>query len=587
MGEYPSLPAILLESADRWGAKTALLHKVKGQYQPISYLDLLRNVHEAAAALVSCGAKAGHRIAIMGENCPEWAYCDWAILSLGAITVPIYPTFLRDQVGHILADSGATLVIAGDPKCAERIQEASEKYGLSVVVILLSGEYPGTLSFHRAISDGKDTVLTYETWRQGCQLTRPQDIATLIYTSGTTGDPKGAELTHEAFTFLCKAIVANLPIDHRDRFFSFLPLSHVYERMAGHFLPISCGAEIAYAGSLRSLAQDIIEAKPTVILAVPRFLESVKAKVEQVALESPWPKKNLFCAQRSRGAERLRHNLRPVGPFGGLLDKLVSSKIREKFGGRLRFFVSGGAALPTAVAEFYGAFGIQILQGYGLTETAPVISVNHPDRSVYTSVGEILPGVEVRIASDGEVLMRGPSRMVGYYNKPEETAAMIDEEGWLHTGDLGRLENNRLWITGRKKEIIVLANGKNVSPTTIESRLKGSPLIDEAMIVGDDEEYIAALLVPNFENLRHFCQSHGLSSSHQHEMVEYAQVRDRIKADVDEVNRELPDYERVKRWKLMPEGWSIESGEITPTMKLKRGFIKEKWAHEIEALHKR
>lgn len=585
--KYESLPVMLLESADRWSSKTALLYKVRGKYQQVLYRDLLHRVHEVAAALLSAGVSPGDHVAIMSENCPEWAYVDWAVLSLGAVTVPLYPTLMPEQIGHILSDCGAKVVIVGDAKLSERVKEAADRRELKLVQIILHGESAGCLPLHRLISEGKDTTLTYETWREGCKLVNSEECATLIYTSGTTGEPKGAMIRHESFTFLCKAILANLPISQSDRFFSFLPLSHVYERMAGHFLPISCGAEIAYCESLRSMAADIIQSKPTVILAVPRFLESVKSRIESSVVESTWLKRKLFEMQRSRGKQRLNNKLRPCGFLCGLLDKLVASKVRDRFGGNLRFFVSGGAALPNEVAEFYGSFGLLILQGYGLTETAPVMSVNHPERNVYSSVGEVLPGVEVMISADREILMRGPSKMMGYYNRPQETSDMIDADGWLHTGDLGKLENNRLWVTGRKKEIIVMANGKNVSPTEVEAMLKRSPYIDEAMALGDDDDWISALIVPNFELLKHFCQAQGLSSAHQGDIVENRQVIALIKEQVDALNKELPDYERVKRWKLMPEPWSMETGEITPTMKLKRGPIAEKYAAIIADLRKK
>src|SRR5581483_1098542 len=584
MPTYRTLPQMLLDSCERWSSKPALWHKLRGKYSAVSYGQLARRVHEAAAGLVTCGVKPGDRVAIMSENCPEWAYCDWAILSLGAQTVPIYPTLMPEQVGHILQDSGAVVAVAGDARCAEKIRTACKERNLNVVEIVLHGDAAGALPLHRIVDEGKDTPLTFETWKEGCALVDANDVATIIYTSGTTGEPKGAVLDHKAFTFLCEAILNNLPISQNDRFFSFLPLSHVYERMAGHFLPISCGAEIAYCESLRSMAADIVQAQPTVILAVPRFLESVKTRIESAAIEGSWLKRTLMNMQLSRGAERLKHRLRPVGAFGGTLDKLVGAKVRERFGGKLRFFVSGGAALPPDIAEFYGAFGILILQGYGLTETAPVISVNHPDRSVYQSVGEVIPGVEVQIASDGEILMRGPSRMQGYYNRPDETALVIDKDGWFHTGDLGRLDGNRLWITGRKKEIIVMANGKNVSPTELESRLKRSPWIDEVMVLGDDQDLISALIVPNFELVRSVCQSNHLSVSHQSEMVEYPVIVEKLKEEINKANAQLPDYEKIKRWTLLSESWTIESGEITPTLKLKRAFIKEKYAAVIQNL---
>ncbi|MBL1149225.1 MAG: long-chain fatty acid--CoA ligase [Armatimonadetes bacterium] len=582
-----TLPEMLLTSCEKYAAKPAMLRRSGSGFEPITYAALEKMVHEYAAGLSANEVRAGDRVAIYSENSVEWAVLDWAVLSLGAITVPIYPTLLAEHVAYILRDSGAKMIFAGETKLAQRALEAVGDLSGSVVVVSMEQTVPGTYSLRAMVDDGKATPLSLETWKEGCLLVQPSDVATIIYTSGTTGEPKGVVLDHRAFVFQCDAIVKNLPVDSRDRFLSYLPLSHVYERTAGHFLPISCGAEIAYAGSLRTLAQDIITAKPTILLAVPRFLDSVRNKILAAVEQKGGLGKRLFAMTLSRAKARIANKLRPVGLFGGLLDSLVSSKVREKFGSRLRFCVSGGAALPAELAEFFGAFGILVLQGYGLTETAPVISVNHPDRNRYDSVGEILPGVEVRIADDGEILMRGPSRMIEYYNRPEDTAAAIDQEGWFHTGDIGRMEGNRLWITDRKKDIIVMANGKNVSPAAIENALKMSAYVEEAMALGDDQDYIAALIVPNFEVLKIVCQERGLGALEPHEMVEHPAFRDLFRQEIESINRRLPSHERVKKWALMADRWTQETGELTPTMKVKRKAVREKYAAIVDDLMER
>ncbi|MCH8275192.1 MAG: long-chain fatty acid--CoA ligase [Armatimonadetes bacterium] len=584
MTEQQTLPALLLESCRHWGSKPALWHRVKREFQPVTYDELLRRVHGTAAGLATCGVKAGTKVAVMSENCLEWALVDWAALSMGAVVVPLYPTLMPAQIAYILKDSGATVAFAGDLKLAKRMEEAVQEEGLETLVIVMGGNPDGHLSLNRILEDGKSTAFSMDTWREGCRLVRPDDLATIIYTSGTTGEPKGAMLTHRALTFVCYAVTAALPIDQNDRFLSFLPLSHVYERTAGHFLPISCGAEIYYAQSLRTLMQDIISARPTVMLTVPRFLDSVRNKITSAAEDSPGFKKRLFHALLKRGRDRLKNDFRPVGMFGGLLDRLVGRRVRERFGGELRFFASGGAALPPDLAEFYGAFGILILQGYGLTETSAVVSINHPARSRYDSVGEVVRGVEVRIADDGEILTRGPAIMTGYHSKPEETKEALDEEGWFHTGDIGRMEGKRLWITDRKKDIIVLANGKNVAPAGVEACLKSSHYIEEALVIGDGMEYIAALIVPMFESLKRFCQEQGLDASHQGEMIEYPEVKELFRQEVHKANATIPDYERVKRHCLVPERWTQQTGELTPTLKVKRAVIHGKYAGLIASL---
>lgn len=583
MSEHQSLASMLIHSCERWAPKPALLFKLRGTYQAVSYAEFEKEVYRAACVLQSMGVTKGSIVSIFSENSKDWAILDWAALTLGAVIVPIYPTLLEDQVGFILKDSDAMVVFAGDAKLAEIAEKACATSKANCTVAVLHGASAGRISYPELLLVG-NSDLSFDDWKSGTNNIQSNDLATIIYTSGTTGIPKGAELTHGAFTFLCDTVIRNLPVTQSDRFLSFLPLCHVYERMAGHFLPVSVGAEIAYSESLRTLAQDIISAKPTILLTVPRFLESVRNKILTSVAEGPSWKRKLFHIAASRGLERMRAGLKPVGFLGGLLDKMVGSRIRERFGGRLRFLVSGGAALPADLAEFFAAFGIRVIQGYGLTETAPVISINHPDRSIHTSVGEVLAGIEVRIADDNEILMKGPSMMRGYHNNPEDTAAAIDSNGWFHTGDLGRLEGSRLWITGRKKDLIVMSNGKNIGPERIENLLKASPYIEEVMVFGDDMEYLAALIVPVHEMLKHFCHQSELDTSHLNEMVEYQQVRELIKEEIDKVNKQLPEFERVKKFAVLPCAWTQETGEITPTMKVKRAVIREKFAKEIASL---
>mgnify|MGYP001300103973 CR=1 FL=1 len=581
MLQQKSLPVAMLESCERHRTKPALLYRVRGEFQSISYEEFRKKVFEIASGLRANGISAGDRVAIQAENSKEWGLIDWAVLSLGAVTVPIYPTLLADQVGYLLKDSGSKLIFAGDSKLQSKAHSAISAEELTTRIVVIDGPRPNLESI---IEDGRASGWSESEWEQGARTVDPESLATLIYTSGTTGEPKGVMLTHANFTFLCEAIRESLPADHRDRFLSFLPLSHVYERMAGHFLPIYLGADIAYAESLRTLAQDITIAKPTILLTVPRFTEGVKSKITQTVQEGSGLKKKLFSIVVSRGAERIKNKMRPVGFMGGLLDKLVGAKIRERLGGRIRFMVSGGAALPTDVAEFYGAFGILLLQGYGLTETSPVISLNHPDRNDPSSVGEVLPGIECKIADDGEILMRGASLMKGYYNKPEETAEAIDRDGWFHTGDLGRMAGNRLWITGRKKDIIVMANGKNVGPERIENMIKSSDYVEEAMVFGDDMEYLAALVVPDFENLKHFAEAKGLDIGHNEDLVEHPAVREMFKSQIDRVNKSLPDFEKVQRFKVMSDRWTQETGELTPSLKVKRRVIREKFGDAMRQL---
>ena len=585
MANHHTLPSMLRESCRRFASKPAHLVRVKSKFEPITYGELLDKVVEVAGGLVALGVKKGDVIAIFAESSSEWSIADWAITSLGAISVPIFPTLMPDTIGYILKDSDSKIVFVGDTKLLKKFEAAVLETNLQVLPIVMEGE--ASYTWAKLLEDGKAQEFNADKWNAIADTVEPDDVAAIIYTSGTTGEPKGAVLTHQAFAYQCAMVRKNLPVDEKDRFLSFLPMSHVYERMGGHYFPISAGCEVAFAESLKSLANDILVSKPTVITVVPRFLENVRTKILAAMEDAPGLRKRLFSMALAQGKKRLQNDGKPVGLLGGLLDKLVGSKIREKFGGRVRFMVSGGAALPQDIAEFYGAFGIKLLQGYGLTETAPVISLNHPDRNRPDSVGEILEGLEVKIATDGEIIMKGPTRLLRYHNKPEETAASIDEDGYFHTGDIGKLQGNRLWITDRKKDILVLSNGKNVAPAAIESRLKSSPYIEEAMVIGDGMDHIAALIVPCFDTLNHVAQQHGINTSPHHEMIAHPEIIAVIKKEIEAANKQIADFEKVKDYRLLSEPWTVDTGEITPSLKVKRPVIREKFADIIAELKRR
>ncbi|MCA1996239.1 MAG: long-chain fatty acid--CoA ligase [Armatimonadetes bacterium] len=560
-----SLPGMLRNSCERHREKPAMLHHEGGAFRPMSYRRLWEEIGRYAAALRSLGVESGDRVNIQSENCVQWALAFWGCQRLGAIVVPIYPTLPAEMSRHIVRDCGARIVLAGSPEQAAKVEPLDD-----VRAVLLKGPQDSLSA-------------TAESWEGPVpeEEVRPDEIAMIIYTSGTTGLPKGAMLRHDSFTILCRSIREALPIRDTDVFLSFLPMSHVYEAVAGQVLPISVGATIAYAQSLRSLASDMVEVRPTIMLCVPRVLEAMRDRIVEAATKAPPLRRRLFQMALRQGS--LRAQGRPA-PLAGVLDRLVGAKIRERTGGRIRFFVSGGAALPPAVAEFYAAFRLMVLQGYGLTETTAVVSVNHPDDNRPHTVGPPIPCNEVKIAEDGEILFRGPARMVGYYNMPEETAAAIDEEGWFHTGDLGRFEDGSLVITDRKKDLIVLGNGKNVAPQPIENRLRESPLIADAVVVGDGRDHIAALIVPDFHALRQRAGAAAAKLSDQ-ELAESEAARTLIKAEVAKVNQELADYEKVKRHTILDHPFTIEGGELTPTMKVKRNVVRERYASLIDWMY--
>jgi long-chain acyl-CoA synthetase len=571
------------------GEKPALLVKREKQYRPITYTELGRRVYAFARALHELGVRKGDRVAILAENCPEWAITDWATLCLGAITVPIYPTLTAPQVSEILRDSEPKVLVVSDKKQRRKACEAVEGTGLNPQMICIEPDSGSeTPSFEQMLN--QPGALTESELRALVDASQPDDIITFIYTSGTTGEPKGAMLTHRNLISNIEAVLELIDWRPDDVFLSFLPLSHVFERMGGHFLPIYAGLTIAYAESLFTLANDMVEVKPTLMLGVPRFYASVMDRILASVRQMPPLRQKLFyrmlevgkvyaqCWREGRSAPlgvRLQH---------AILDKLVAAKIRERVGGRLRYFVSGGAALPKEVAEFFHAFGILIIEGYGLTETSPVLTVNPPRAPRFGSVGKPIRGVEIKIAEDGEILAHGPNIMLGYYKKPEATAAAIDPDGWFHTGDVGHMDaDGYLYITDRKKDIIVLANGKNVAPQPIENMLKQSELVQEAVVYGDGMSAPVALIVPNIDALRAFAKQAGIEADGD-ALLNHDAIQKRFRQELERVNRELADFQRLKGFRLISKPFSIETGELTPTLKVKRRVVAEKYAHLLQEM---
>jgi len=558
---------MLRTTCEKWGEKAAILYPDKG-FKAVSYRELLEIARSYAGVLRGLGLKAGDRIAVQSENCKEWVFLDWACRTMGVVLVPIYPTLPTDQSQYIVNDCGARVAVAGSP------EQAAKCEGLAGVKTLLLRHAEG--SIEDLVEKGA-TPITPEDWNAQIDAAKPDDVATIIYTSGTTGLPKGAMLSHRCFTFLCDSIYKDLPIRDTDVFLSFLPMSHVYERFVGLTLVFSVGATVALSRSLKSLASEIAEVKPTIMACVPRFLEATRDRIiDGSAKESPLNKK-LFQMTLAQGTKKAHGKF---APLAGLLDGLVGKKIRDRMGGRIRFFVSGGAALPPHVSDFYRAFGLNIIQGYGLTETTAVTSVNHPDRNRPDTVGEPITGVEVKIAEDGEILVRGPERMIGYYNLPTETAEALDAEGWFHTGDIGTFDGQYLKITDRKKDLLILANGKNVAPQSIENKLRESPFINEAVLFGDGNEFVFGLILPNWERMKAELGDHSPNA----ELGKKEAARLLIKQEVDKVNKTLADYEKVKKHAIIDAEFTIESGELTPSLKVKRRVVKEKFQQVLAEL---
>ncbi|MCU0317530.1 MAG: long-chain fatty acid--CoA ligase [Fimbriimonadaceae bacterium] len=566
-----SLGDMVRRTVEKFPQRTSHMIPGKEGYTSKTYTEFWEDVYGYARALDSFGLQKGDKLVLLGDSCYEWAITDWAAQTLGVVIVPIYPTLPPDQAQYIAQDCEAKAAVCLNAQAAAKLRD--------IPTLLLR-----PASSEVGIKDwiGKGT-LTKEAWNKRIDEVDMEDLATLIYTSGTTGQPKGAILPHRCFISLIPGIRETIPVTEEDVWLSFLPLSHVFERFAGHALPTSIGACIAYAGSVASLAGDIQKVKPTMMMCVPRFLENIRAKVIENVGKQPALRQKLFYACLSQGAKKRRGE---SAPFAGLLDKLVGAKIRERLGGRMRLLVAGGAALAPHVSEFYMAFNLTVCQGYGLTETCAASSVNHPERNKPWTVGEPLQGVEIKIAPDGEILIRGNSVMNGYFNLPGETAAAIDSEGWFHTGDIGEFEGKHLKITDRKKDLLVLGNGKNVAPQMVENRLKESEYINEVVLIGDGMEYCAALIVPEFDRVKAWLAAKGETISDTAGMIEREDVRALFKSEVDVANKQLADFEKVKRHVLLPKAFSVDDGELTPSLKVRRKVVKDKYAAQVKSLQR-
>jgi long-chain acyl-CoA synthetase len=555
-----TLGQMLRDSAKRYKDRTAFVTIGRSAIN-WTYGEVYERVGRYAAVLQTLGVKRGETIAIAAENCPEWALFDWACQCLGYVVVPLYPTLPADQAQYIVADSGARFVACGSFDQAAKFKDME---GVQILGLTGSGSLDEKAA--KAMPAGLDASI---------DAGDPESPCTIIYTSGTTGTPKGAVMPHRAFVHVCVSAKDHISVDENDSFLCFLPMSHVYERVAGQCLPIYLGASICYSKSLSALGTELTTFKPTVLLCVPRFLENLKDRIEGAAMKESPLKQRLFKLALSQG---IKHAKGQFAPLYSVLDGLVGEKIRGRTGGRLRYFVSGGAALAPAVAEFYMAFGFVVLQGYGLTETSGGTFVNKPENNKYWTVGEALD-MECRIADDGEILIRGKGNMLGYFNLPKETAEAIDAEGWFHTGDIGEFEGKNLKITDRKKDILVLANGKNVAPQKVENKLKTSAYIQEAVVIGNGMDYCAALIIPNFELLRG-----NLGLDEKTALDSHAGARALMKKEIDSVNRTLAPYEMVKKFEILDQPFSIESGELTPSLKVKRKVVASKFADAISKM---
>lgn len=575
------------------GRKQLLRAKRKGRWLSLSTEEFADRVRNLAGGLMARGVRPGDTVALYSENRPEWHILDFACHLSGAVLVPLYPNLIADQIAYIVEDSGARWLFVSTAAMLETASEAVTQVGHGVELVLFDEDAAGGGALAASVLEEEGRAWRRERRKEEDPFHRPgkDDLASLIYTSGTTGDPKGVMLTHYNFMFDQLSALSGFDIGPKDVVMSFLPLSHVFERTVDYAL-FSRGAQICYVESIERVPTRLLEVRPTVMVSVPRLFERSYIKIISKLRQEEGFKRKLIdwalgTARRYKELEWAgRRPSAALRAQYALAKKRVFSKILERLGGRLRFAVSGGAPLSREVAEFFDMIGLTICQGYGLTESSPVISVNNLAENRIGSVGKPIPGVEVRIAEDGEILTRGPHVMKGYFNQPEATAEAIDEEGWLHTGDVGYLDaDGFLFITDRKKDIIVTSGGKNIAPQPIEGRLQATPYIAQAVVVGDNLPYLTALIVPNFENLAAHFADRGETGLDPEEMAAREETRQLIDEAIRAINAELAQHEKIRRFTILPREFSMAEGEITPTLKVRRRVVSERYKDLIDAMY--
>jgi long-chain acyl-CoA synthetase len=572
-----------------------LMYKENKQYRSLYHREYRKQVEQFALGLASLGVQQGDKLAIIAENRPEWIVADMAMVVLGAVNVPIYPTLTPKQIEFIFNDAGVTVAIVSNALQLGKVQKIrSEVKTLQHCIAMTEQHDASVLSFSKVYALGDVHKKSHQTlFEERLKRVKPEDLLTIIYTSGTTGNPKGVMLTHHNMASNVQASAKAIPFGPEDLLLSFLPLCHSFERMAGYYTGMACGVTVAYAESVETVSDNLLEVRPTIVTTVPRLFERIHSRIMKQVDNSPAFRQKIFRwgvnVGRAYASAKKRGSFAPLlAVQHALAGLLVYEKLKQRTGGRMRFFVSGGAALPKPLGEFFEAVGIKIIEGYGLTETSPVLCVNRMDDFKYGTVGTPIEGVEIRIAADGEILARGPNIMKGYYNNPDATREAIDAEGWFATGDVGMFDaEGHLMITDRKKHLFVSSGGKNIAPQPIESHFLESKYIDQFVLIGDGRMFLTALIVPEFEILKEWALQQGIDVRGNADLVVTPEVRKHYQSVIDTIQKDLPNYERVRRFELLPAVLTVENGEITPSLKVKRKVVEQKFADLIERMYEK
>ena len=575
--------------ADAANSRAIMWQDEFGQWQPISSDQIYHRVRELAGAFLAWNAQKGDRIALISENRWEWAVSDFATLAIGAVNVPIYPTLTGEQIAVLVQDAGCRIAVVSTRQQFDKLNAVRNQTSLERILIMDSATPPeGAIAFGELLTNadagGAERDPVFDALVRAVE---PKDLATLIYTSGTTGEPKGVMLTHGSIASNQNFAAVDFSFNSTDACISFLPLSHITARALDYVMYTS-GAQVCYCSQFDKLPQAMREIRPTVFVGVPRVYEKIRQAVEQKSSVSPVKKRILAWALKvgARHRDMVYSGGQPTALGWKLARKLVYGKVQEAFGGRVRIFVSGGAPLGIDTAKWFASAGIAVWEGYGLTETSPVIALNTPVSQRMGSVGRPISNVELKFAADGELLVRGPAVFSGYWHKPAANAECFDEEGWFRTGDIAHLdEAGFLFITDRKKELLKTSGGKLVAPQPIENKLKNSRLVSQAALVGDKHKFICALISPNFAALEEWARGDGIETASRADLVAHSRVIALYAEIVREANSGLANFETVKRFRVVAEEWSQDTGELTPSMKLKRRVITGRYSAEVDALY--
>lgn len=608
VNEFTTIAEMFHGVTARLGRKDAFRRKVDGKYVGTTYTELYGQVEAFTLALRALGLSHGDRVGVMSENRLEWVIADFACACSGCVDVPVFPILTPKQVEYIFNNAAVKVVICSNALQLGKILKVADAIPTLEHIIVMQenaldrnpgAREKGAVLFRRMIEEGGRLAAAVpgQLERLAANISS-EDLLTLIYTSGTTGNPKGVMLTHGNFVSNIIGAASAFEVVPDDVVLSYLPLCHAYERTAGYYTCFACGATIAFADSIETVAENLLEVKPTIMTSVPRLFERIKNRVEKSVTSGPERSRKVFRWAIGVGIQRFRaeQRKRRVGPVlatkNALAEKLVFAKIRERTGGRVRLFVSGGAALPADVAEFFFAVGLRIVEGYGLTEASPIVAANPLEHPKIGTVGKVLFNIEVKIAEDGEILTRGPHVMRGYYREPLATAEAIDPQGWLHTGDIGQFDGDGyLKITDRKKHLFISSGGKNIAPGPIESLLSESRYVDQIMLIGDRRPFVTALIVPDFDALREVAEMQGIpvpdlkSREAREAFLDSEVVLLAIEGDVKRLQRDLAAFERVRRFELLAEPFTVENGMLTPTLKVKRKVVEEQYADLIEGMY--